>query len=65
MVKGIFHAGVSTRDMEESLRFYCDVLGGTRIMEIEEPKGCLLYTSASSTSSSTTAKRSASTISPT
>ncbi len=39
MVKGIFHAGISTRDMKKSLWFYCEVLGGTHIMEIEEPKG--------------------------
>ena len=39
MIKGLLHAGISTRDMEQSLHFYIDVLGGRVIMEIEEPKG--------------------------
>ena len=39
MVKGLGHAGISTRNMDESIRFYCDILGGRIILEVEEPKG--------------------------
>ncbi|NLZ99767.1 MAG: VOC family protein [Clostridiaceae bacterium] len=39
MVDGIIHAGISTRDMDKSIWFYSEVLGGRVIMEIEEPKG--------------------------
>jgi len=39
MVKGVLHAGISTRDMEQSVWFYAEVLGGRVMMEIEEPKG--------------------------
>lgn len=39
MIQGICHAGISVRDMEKSLWFYTEVLGGRLILEIEEPKG--------------------------
>lgn len=39
MIRGIIHAGLSTRNMEASIHFYGEVLGGRVIMEIEEPKG--------------------------
>lgn len=39
MVTGLAHGGISTRDMEKSIRFYTGLLGGRIIMEIEEPKG--------------------------
>lgn len=39
MVNGISHIGLSTRDMDGSLKFYTTILGGTLLMRIEEPKG--------------------------
>ena len=41
MIQGIWHIAVSTKDMERSLWFYCDVLGGIHMKElsIEEPAG--------------------------
>lgn len=39
MVTGLSHIGLSTRDMEASIRFYTEILGGEILMEIEEPKG--------------------------
>lgn len=39
MVTGLSHGGISTRDMEASIHFYGELLGGRVIMEIEEPKG--------------------------
>lgn len=39
MVKGLCHTGISTVDMEKSIWFYCDLLGGRIILEVEEPKG--------------------------
>lgn len=39
MVKGMCHAGISTTDMEKSLWFYGELLGGRLILEVEEPKG--------------------------
>lgn len=39
MVKGLVHAGISTIDMDKSIWFYCDLLGGRIILEVEEPKG--------------------------
>lgn len=39
MVKGMCHTGISTTDMEKSLWFYGDLLGGRLILEVEEPKG--------------------------
>ncbi len=39
MVQGISHIGLSTKNMEASLAFYITVLGGRKIIRIEEPKG--------------------------
>lgn len=39
MVLGLAHIGISTKDMEKSIRFYTEILGGKILMEIEEPKG--------------------------
>lgn len=39
MIKGLCHTGISTIDMEASIRFYCNILGGRLILEVEEPKG--------------------------
>lgn len=39
MVTGLAHAGISTRDMEKSVIFYTEIMGGTIILKIEEPKG--------------------------
>ena len=39
MIIGLSHVGISTRDMEGSLRFYIQVLGGRHILQVQEPKG--------------------------
>ena len=39
MVVGLAHTGMSTRDMEKSLKFYTEIFEGRIIMKIEEPKG--------------------------
>lgn len=39
MINGICHTGISTKNMEQSLWFYGELLGGRLILEVEEPKG--------------------------
>lgn len=39
MVRGIFHTAISVRDMDRSLQFYCNCLGGKHIFTIQQPIG--------------------------
>ena len=40
MITGLLHAAISVRDMERSLAFYRDLLGGRIIFKKDEPAGC-------------------------
>lgn len=39
MIRGIFHTAVTVRDMEKTLWFYCNLLGGRHIFTIQHPDG--------------------------
>lgn len=39
MIKGIAHVAFTVSRMEESLHFYCDVLGFTKAFELQDDKG--------------------------
>lgn len=39
MVKGIIHTAYTVKNMEESLKFYCDVLGFERAFDLNRPTG--------------------------
>jgi lactoylglutathione lyase len=40
-IKAVHHIGVMTADMERSLRFYCNALGGTIVHSFEIPGGTI------------------------
>lgn len=39
MIQGIFHSAVSVVDMDKTLHFYCDILGGKKLFQIGQPPG--------------------------
>ena len=39
MITGIFHTAITVADMDQTLDFYCGILGGIRMFTIEQPKG--------------------------
>ena len=39
------HTMVRISDVDESLKFYCDIMGLELARKVESEKGCLLYTS--------------------
>ena len=41
------HTMIRIKDIDESLKFFCDGLGLKETKRIENEKGCLLYTSPS------------------
>ena len=38
MIKGIGHVAFKVTDMERSMHFYCDILGGKRAFSLEHPQ---------------------------
>ena len=39
MIKGIAHVAFNVSNMDESLRFYCNILGFTKVFEIRDDAG--------------------------
>ncbi len=39
MIRGIFHSAITVLDMDKTLEFYCEILGGEQMYIIEQPEG--------------------------
>jgi len=57
MIQGIHHTGLSTPDLERTVRFYVDLLGFEELTRFDMPPGSRAWTRCSSSPASASVRR--------